>query len=351
MATFNRIRGIGRACPALVLALASAAGAGEPALLGIDENIPARLVRIDPATAEATVIGEVTDRGIFGILNVIDLVAMPDGRLLTANAGGATRLWSIDPATGIAEEIGLLNPPCGAQIAGPLTGQPDIFDILQYFEWFALGPDASPFITRLIDLAEPVGSYDIFDITRYFELFAEGCRPFNLFFYEGGMAVAPDGTLWATGAELEYRGSGFTELHLATIDPGTGVSTEGPRLRWSRSAAIDLNGIAFRADGVMVGVESQTRSLVTIDTGTGELTRLAPLLGEAGSIGGLTILPDGRGYYATSRTIPLPGAIPGDNSLYAFDPFTGVQSAVGPFDPAVLNEGTVAGLRGLAWMP
>ncbi|MEM9559444.1 MAG: GC-type dockerin domain-anchored protein [Planctomycetota bacterium] len=58
--------------------------------------------------------------------------------------------------------------PCAADIAAPMGGVLDFFDVLEYLSRFdAMDPSA--------DLAAPAGVFDFFDVLAYLGLFDEGC--------------------------------------------------------------------------------------------------------------------------------------------------------------------------------
>ncbi len=137
------------------------------------------------------------------------------------------------------------------------------------------------------------------------------------FTFEGGLAVGGTGEIFG-GTRLAGGGRAIFR-----IDPASGAMSESVTL--SRSS-VDLNGLAFRSDGALVAIDALANELVSIDTGTGDVSVIAPLITpDAGAVGGLAI-EHGVGYYVTAGTV---SGSDGDNSLYRIDLFTGAQSLVG----------------------
>lgn len=130
------------------------------------------------------------------------------------------------------------------------------------------------------------------------------------YFFEGGLAFAPDGTAYATNLGPLALSSG-----LVTFDV-TGATA--PRLVGIMGTA-DINGLAFRSDGMLVGLDRVTNALVTIDPETAQLGHLTTLTPVVGSVGGMSLV-GGTGYFTTAGGRGLGS---GSHELWSFDPFTG----------------------------
>jgi hypothetical protein len=152
------------------------------------------------------------------------------------------------------------------------------------------------------------------------------------FMFEGGLAFSPGGTLYGVS-----DGSAATPF-LETINPNTGVATQVGQM----GTGNDFNGIMWRSDGMLVGIEDFSNSLKTIDPTTAAVANLAGLGFTAGAVGGMTADPlSGLDYFATGLT--------GTSSLYTFDPFLGTNSLVGAFGG--LQDPTQNGVSGIAATP
>ncbi len=148
--------------------------------------------------------------------------------------------------------------------------------------------------------------------------------------FEGSIAFAPNGTAYATNGEFAFN------PRLLRIDLATGSVTDVGTMAVER----DVNGLMWRSDGQLVGIDRVTNSIVRIDPANAAMSQIAPLAAVAGAVGGMTVL-DGTAYFTTAG--PTAG-IPGSNELWSFDPFTGVQRRIGSFSPVI----TGAGISGLA---
>jgi hypothetical protein len=149
------------------------------------------------------------------------------------------------------------------------------------------------------------------------------------FVFEGALAFTPGGTAYA----MNMGANGSAELF--TINLTTGAATSLGVV----SGATDINGLAYRSDGNLVGLDDNTNSLLVIDPLTLIATTLAAVPTTVGAVGGMTI-DNGVGYYATGGPIAS-----GSDSLYSFNLFTGVSTFVG-------NLGFAdRGLSGLAAEP
>lgn len=147
---------------------------------------------------------------------------------------------------------------------------------------------------------------------------------------EGGLAIAPNGT--AYGAEAGLPAALFS-INLAT---GAGTSIGA-----ISGGGHDINGLAYRSDGQLIGLDRISNSLLLIDPTTAASSTLTVLSAPVGAVGGLTLV-NGMGYFSTSST-----ATGGSNSLYSFDPFTGANALIGSFSPTITGNG-ISGITGLS---
>lgn len=156
--------------------------------------------------------------------------------------------------------------------------------------------------------------------------------PLNQAVAEGALAIAPDGRAWVASV-LDV-----VDPFLHSVNLQTGATTVVGQL--GTIGTRDINGLAWRSDGRLVGLDRVSNALVLIDPADASLTTLAAVPGTVGGVGGLT-LTNGAGYFVTSGP---GGSSPGSNQLYVFDPFTGVSSVAGRLAPTVAG----VGLAGLA---
>lgn len=148
--------------------------------------------------------------------------------------------------------------------------------------------------------------------------------------FEGGLAISPNGV--AYGATSAPGSTPF----LFTMNLVTGSVTHiGPL-----PSPSDINGLAWRSDGMLVALDRTSNSLLTINPATAAASPLAVVTATVGAVGDMTVL-NGRGYFATGGPGP---PIPGSNELWSFDMFTGQQTLVGSFAPTI----TGVGISGLA---
>jgi len=138
------------------------------------------------------------------------------------------------------------------------------------------------------------------------------------FTIEGGLALDAHGVAWGV---LAAGG------RLFTIDLATGAETLGPTV--GGGSFVDINGIAFRGDGALVGIERVSNSLVRIDTMTGAVTPIAALAPVLGAAGGMAV-QEGTAYFATYGPA---SSDPGSNELWTVDLFSGANVLVGNFGP------------------
>lgn len=170
-------------------------------------------------------------------------------------------------------------------------------------------------------------------------------RPLNLGtdVFEGGLAFSPDGTAFGTNAGTVNSPSLFSLDLENGLDFVIGTLNGGARH--------DIGGLAWREGvvGALIGLDRVSGTLLVIDPVDASTTVLIDLNPGiiAGVIGGMTLFNSGGsknevvGYFSTA-------AATGTNSLYRFDPFTGVHTLVGKFDPDVISG---AGIGGLAIIP
>ena len=152
--------------------------------------------------------------------------------------------------------------------------------------------------------------------------------------FEGAIAFAPDGTMYvanggdAGAAELLTVNLATAAWHVVGVLDGGGH---------------DVNGLAWRSDGVLVGLDRVTNALLVIDPRTAHTTPLAKVPAKVGGLGGMAV-HGGRGYFSTAG----PGASePGASELYAFDLFTGATARIGKLGAPL----SASGLGGLAVLP
>ena len=140
--------------------------------------------------------------------------------------------------------------------------------------------------------------------------------PLNLnFVFEGGLAFSPSGIAYAVNGDSNGNPQLFT-VNLSTGSAtvvGTMTTTPG-----ATDGGHDINGLAWRSDGKLVGLDDNTNSLLVIDPTTAQITSTLVSLPTVGALGGMTVL-DGTGYFSLNS---------GD--LYSFDLFSGANTLVGP---------------------
>lgn len=155
---------------------------------------------------------------------------------------------------------------------------------------------------------------------------ATSVGPLGMFAFEGGIAFSPGGTAYAVG------GSSVSSPQLLQLNLATGAASVVATLS---GGAHDINGLAWRSDGMLVGLDRVSNGLVTINPATGATALLAIVDTDIGATGGMAAVGN-TGYFSTSG----PGdVIPGSNNLYSFDLFTGAHTLVGSFAPAIENTG------------
>lgn len=154
------------------------------------------------------------------------------------------------------------------------------------------------------------------------------------FVFEGGLTFAPDGTAYAT------NGDSAGNPQLLRINLTTGAATVIATISGGNH---DIDGLAFRSDGLLIGLDRETNALLLIDPVTAASSFLAAVPTTIGGVGGLTI-DGGVGFYNTSGP---GGSTPGSNNLYSFNIFTGAPILIGSLAPTI----TGTGMSGLAAVP
>lgn len=155
--------------------------------------------------------------------------------------------------------------------------------------------------------------------------------PLNVgFVFEGGLAFAPDGTVYATNQDEAENPVLFA------VDLLSGAATT---IATISGGAHDLNGLAWRHDGMLVGIDRETNALLAIDPVTATSTVIATVRPMVGAIGGMAVL-EGTGHFSTSGPGgPDTETTPGSNELYSFDLFTGDHVLIGSFSPTITGDG------------
>jgi hypothetical protein len=152
------------------------------------------------------------------------------------------------------------------------------------------------------------------------------------FVFEGGLAFSLGGIAYGT------NGNSSSAAQLFTINLATGAATVVGTLS---GGSRDIDGLAYRSDGQLIGLDRITNALVVIDPATAAVTLLAAVPSTVGGTGGMTVL-NGIGYYNTSGP---GGSISGSNTLYSFDLFTGASTPIGNFNGVIVGDG-ISGLAG-----
>ena len=148
--------------------------------------------------------------------------------------------------------------------------------------------------------------------------------------FEGGLAFSPTGQAYGTNLLVSGTSAGLFGLDLTT-GRATAVGRIGNGL-------YDVNGLTWRSDGMLVGLDRMTNALLQINPTTAVSSVIAGISPAVGAVGGMAVL-DGVGFFSTSAVI---GAHPGSNSLYSFDLFTGSYQLIGAW-PGDLGTG-ISGL-------
>lgn len=149
--------------------------------------------------------------------------------------------------------------------------------------------------------------------------------------FEGSLVQSPTGDVYAV------NGNDASSARLLRLNVATGGATVVGTMP---GREIDINGLAWRSDRMLVGLDRPGNRLVTIDPETATVSTLASLPFTVGALGGMTAIGS-TGYFVTAG----PGAsLPGSNGLYSFDLFTGQHTLVRNLSPDI----GAAGIGGLA---
>ena len=159
------------------------------------------------------------------------------------------------------------------------------------------------------------------------------------FIFDGSLVFAPDETVYGTN-----RGSSAAP-QLFTLDLGTGAATIVGTINVSGDTAHDINAMAWRYDGMLVGLDRVGNTLLAIDPADASASIIAPVTPAVGGVGGMAVMMGEVAYFATAG----PGAFPaGSNELYTFDLDTGAHQFEGSFGGTIT---TGSGISGLAIIP
>lgn len=146
------------------------------------------------------------------------------------------------------------------------------------------------------------------------------------FVFEGALVFTPEGT--AYGAS----GGSVASATLFTIDSQNGLANPMVTIG---AEPHDVNGLAWRSDGMLIALDRRSNALIVIDPSDGSVSTLVALAANVGATGGMTAAGD-TGYFVTSG----PGDIvPGSSELYRFDLFTGETTRIGTFAPPLTGSG------------
>ncbi|MCH8966899.1 MAG: PEP-CTERM sorting domain-containing protein [Planctomycetes bacterium] len=157
---------------------------------------------------------------------------------------------------------------------------------------------------------------------------------------EGSLVFAPDGTVYATNGDFP------SQAKLLTLDLATGAATVVGTIDLGNGSTNDINGMAWRSDGMLVGLDRKNNGLIVInpaDASASLLATITPDIGGIGTVGGMAVQGD-FGYLVTASP---DDSIAGSNELYRFDLTTGDHELIGNFGGTI----TGSGLGGLAIIP
>ena len=114
--------------------------------------------------------------------------------------------------------------------------------------------------------------------------------------FEGGLAFASDGT--AYGTNLGSSGSELFKLNLAT-----GAATIIGAISGGNH---DINGLAYRSDGMLIGIDRVTNSLLQIDPTTASSSQFDVVRPTVGSVGGMTATGDTGFFQPPGQALCIP---------------------------------------------
>lgn len=150
--------------------------------------------------------------------------------------------------------------------------------------------------------------------------------------FEGALAFSPGGVAYGTNMD-----SAATP-RLFTIDLQSGAATLVGQIGTGRH---DVNGLAWRSDGELIGIDRETNALLVIDPGTAAVSSIIPLGVTVGAVSGMSARGD-EGFFNTSGPS---GSYPGTNELFSVDLFSGAHTLIGSLQSTTHG----IGVSGLAW--
>ncbi|MGB2984578.1 MAG: PEP-CTERM sorting domain-containing protein [Phycisphaerae bacterium] len=152
------------------------------------------------------------------------------------------------------------------------------------------------------------------------------------FVFDGSLVFSPGGTVYGTNHDS------YLNPELFTLDILTGEATIVGTIG---GGAHDINAMAWRDDGMLIGLDRVTNSLLAIDPSDASSSFIATVDPVVGAVGGMAVLGD-TAYFTTSGP---GGPLAGSNELYSFDLLsTGNLTRVGSLSPTI----TGTGISGLA---
>lgn len=155
------------------------------------------------------------------------------------------------------------------------------------------------------------------------------------FVFEGSLVIGDDGIAYGTNQ------GDAEEAKFFTVNLDTGAATI---INQIGGLAHDVNGTAWRSDGRLVGIDREENSVIVFKPANGFIVdrfAFAPTIGE---VGGMCVQDDVV-YFNTSGP---DSAMPGSNSLYTLDLFTGATDRIGSME---LGFSAGTGCSGLAAVP
>ena len=155
--------------------------------------------------------------------------------------------------------------------------------------------------------------------------------------FEGGLAFSPGGTAYAAN-------NGTASIpKLLKLNLLTGQATV---IGTISGGSHDINGLEWRSDGMLVGLDRVSNALLAINPQTAASSTIVVLSPVVGAVGGMTAAGD-SGYFSTAGPTGINGYFPGSNELYSFNLFSGAYTRIGTFAPTI--QGT--GIGGIALTP
>lgn len=162
--------------------------------------------------------------------------------------------------------------------------------------------------------------------TQTYDMSAVG--PIGLdFVFEGALAFGSAGEAYGVNSKASENPKLFS------IDLNTG---QGSEIGIISGGPHDFNGLAWRSDGMLVGIDSVTNALLSIDPSNAISVEIAILDPILGAVGGMAAIGD-VAYFVTAG--PDIDTDFGTNSLYSIDLFTGDTLFIGSFDGTIDGNG------------